>query len=256
MADSPIQLVVATPCYGGQVTAFYANSLLRLKDACHQMGNINLQVNMMYGDALIPRARQDLVAQFLEMDSATHLLFIDADIGFDPDQVFRLLQFNADVSAGVYPAKVIDWNRVIAQAKAGIQRIESASLAYVVGAENPEKIEVKGVFAKVRYAGTGFMLIKRSVLLAMIEKYPQLKYSGQFSAQEVGKKRNFLYALFNCILDEQAGVYLSEDFSFCRRWTDVGGEIWVDLQSRLSHVGPMVFQGDLSTQFPDLPSKT
>ncbi len=253
MPNLPIHLVVATPCYGGQVTAIYTNSLLKLKDACHGRGEIDLQVKMLFGDALIPRARQDLVAQFLETENATHLLFIDADIGFEPDQVFRLLQFNADVAAGVYPAKVINWPRVAAQAKAGLGRIESAALSYVVGAENPEKIEVKGGFAKVRYAGTGFMLVKKSVLLAMIEKYPRLKYSHQFSAKEVGKQRNFLFALFNCILDEETGVYLSEDFSFCRRWTDMGGEIWVDLQSRLDHMGSMVFQGDLSTQFPNLP---
>lgn len=253
MSDPPIHLVVATPCYGGQVTAIYANSLLRLKDACHERGDIAMQVKMIYGDALIPRARQDLAARFLEIDTATHLLFIDADIGFEPDQVFRLLQFNADVAAGVYPTKAIDWFRMAAQARAGMKRIESSSLNYVVGAENPEKIEVKGGFAKVRYAGTGFMLVKRSVLLAMIEKYPQLRYTSQFSAQEVGKKRDFLYALFNCILDEATGVYLSEDFSFCKRWTDMGGEIWVDLHSRLNHMGPMIFEGDLSTQFPNLP---
>jgi hypothetical protein len=56
------------------------------------------------------------------------------------------------------------------------------------------------------------------------------------------------FALFDPIIDE-SGVYLSEDFSFCRRWTDIGGEIWADLQSNLSHVGPTVFRGDLSTQF-------
>jgi hypothetical protein len=37
------------------------------------------------------------------------------------------------------------------------------------------------------------------------------------------------------------GTYLSEDFAFCKRWTDIGGEIWADLESRLDHVGPSVF---------------
>jgi hypothetical protein len=253
MSSSPQQIFIATPCYGGQVTAIYANSLLKLKDACQARKDVSFQVSMIYGDALIPRARQDLVARFLETGNFTHLLFIDADIGFEPDQVFRLLDFNADVVGGVYPVKAVDWQRVAAQARAGMNRIESASLGYVVGAENPQKVEVRKGFAKVRFAGTGFMMIKRSVLQAMIEKYPNLKYSGQFSAQETGQKRDFLYALFNCILDEKSGLYLSEDFSFCRRWTDMGGEIWVDLKSRLNHMGPVIFQGDLSTQFPNLP---
>jgi len=55
--------------------------------------------------------------------------------------------------------------------------------------------------------------------------------------------------LFNCIIEKENGVYLSEDYSFCRRWTDLGGEIWVDLQSRLTHVGTLAFNGDVATQF-------
>ena len=51
------------------------------------------------------------------------------------------------------------------------------------------------------------------------------------------------------MIDQATGIYLSEDFSFCRRWTDLGGEIWADLESRLDHVGPATFHGDLATQF-------
>jgi hypothetical protein len=65
---------------------------------------------------------------------------------------------------------------------------------------------------------------------------------------EAAAASNNRYALFDCMIDE-TGTYLSEDFSFCKRWSDLGGEIWADLDSRLSHVGPLVFRGDLSSQF-------
>jgi hypothetical protein len=57
------------------------------------------------------------------------------------------------------------------------------------------------------------------------------------------------FALFECMIDQKTGTYLSEDFAFCKRWTDIGGEIWADLESRLDHVGPSVFHGDVASQF-------
>ena len=63
------------------------------------------------------------------------------------------------------------------------------------------------------------------------------------------------YALFNCMIDEASGIYLSEDFSFCRRWTDMGGEIWADLESRLLHVGAVTFEGNVMTQFTSAPEE-
>ena len=253
MTKPAIKLIVGTPCYGGQVTAVYANSLLKLKDACNQRGDIDLRIKMLWGDALITRARQDLIAQFLEIPEATHFLFIDADIGFEPDQVFRLLKFDADIAAGVYPAKSINWERAAALAREGASQIPSKSLSYVVGVEDPDKIVFRDGFAKALYAGTGFMMIKRNVILRMIEKYSDLRYKSQFAVTE-SQNTQWFYALFNCIVDQKSGAYLSEDFSFCRRWSEMGGEIWVDLHSKLTHVGAIAFDGDVATQFPKLPS--
>ena len=54
------------------------------------------------------------------------------------------------------------------------------------------------------------------------------------------------YALFECMIDPDTGEYLSEDFAFCRRWTDLGGEIWLDLESKLIHVGQYGFVGGIA----------
>ncbi len=249
MAESRIHLVVATPCYGGMVTSLYATSLMRLQNACLQRGGIDLTVLMTSGDALITRARQSLAAQFLHHDSATHLIFIDADISFDPGQVFRLLDFDKDIVAGVYPTKKIDWEKAANVAKVGGGNLESSSLGYVMGLEDPAKTEVKNGFAKAFYAGTGFMLIKRQVILSMIERYPELKYTREDQAEDALRGSPYRCALFNCLVDKETGTYLSEDYSFCRRWRDMGGEIWIDLQSKLTHTGSINFKGDVTTQF-------
>ena len=239
-------LVIGTPAYNRQVTDIYAASLLKLQAACLQR-NIRLMVHLLGSEALITRARQNVVAHFLGNEEATHLLFVDADIGFEPEQVFRLMDFDKDLCGAIYPIKRLDWPKMTAMAKAGVDNLKSRSLMYVVEFINSDRIEVQGDFARVRYAPTGFLMMKRRMLLAMTERYPELKYAYEHSASDSLQGSPWRYALFNCFVDE-TGTYLSEDFSFCKRWTDMGGEIWADLRSRLTHVGAVSFEGDLSTQ--------
>ena len=106
-----VHLVVATPCFGGQVSSIYAGSIFHLQRAVRSRPDMDFTVLMRDGDALITRARANLVTLFLDNTGATHLLFVDADIGFTPDQVFRLIESGADVVAGVYPIKRINWDK-------------------------------------------------------------------------------------------------------------------------------------------------
>jgi hypothetical protein len=242
-----INLVVATPCFGGQISVIYAGSLFKLQKALRETGAVDLKILFKDGDALITRARASLASQFLDDPNATHLLFIDADIGFDPDQVIRLINCGADVCAAVYPIKRIDWDKVRAVLQDGRPNPGAAALNYVFEVPDPRAISVHAGFAKVRYAGTGFLMIRRAALERMCARYSHLKYQRDHSVEAASASEN-RFALFDCMID-QDGTYLSEDFSFCKRWTDMGGEIWADLDSRLSHVGPLVFRGELSSQF-------
>src|SRR5246127_4700519 len=118
MSDQ-IHLVVATPCFGGQVSSIYASSIFRLQRALHGMSNVDLKVHLRDGDALITRARANLVTLFLDDPAATHLLFVDADSGFAPEQVFRLIESGADVVAGAYPIKRVNWDKARRAMQAG-----------------------------------------------------------------------------------------------------------------------------------------
>ena len=252
MPEPRTHIVIGTPCFGGQVTNLYASSLLKLQHILGQQRKIDLTVLMLGGDALITRARQNIVAQFMEMPEATHLLFIDADMGFEPEQVFRLLSFDHDMTAAIYPTKRIDWDKVRAAALSGKENLDKAALSYVMEFVPLKEAALKDGFAKVRFAGTGFLMIKREVIVKMVERHPELKYSRENRADDSLKNSPWRFALFNCMIDPATGIYLSEDFSFCRRWIDMGGEIWADLQSRLTHTGPISLVGDAATQFPVL----
>ena len=251
MPSPTCSLVVGTPCFGGQVSWLYTASLLKLQKACRERG-LSLGFLLQPGDALITRARQTIVSHFLEDFDATHLLFIDADIGFEPEQVFRLLEFGQDFTAAVYPIKQINWELMAAAVQAGLVPLESATLSYVIQLEASDGSAARNGFVKSRYAGTGFLMIRRSALVAMIEHYPDLRYRREHKTDDPLRDSRWRSALFNCLIDETTGTYLSEDYSFCQRWTNMGGEIWVDYKSHLTHVGLMIFRGDLAAQV-DLP---
>ena len=244
----PVNLVVATPCFGGQISAVYALSLLKLQTRMRGYRNCSLKVLLKDGDALITRARASLLSQFLDDPSATHLLFIDADIGFEPEQALRLIECGAEMCAAVYPIKRIDWQRM----KSALSDVESnpaASLHYAFEVEDPNAVIANSGFIKVCYAGTGFLMIRRAALERMCAYYPQLRYRRDHSVDAATESDN-RFALFECAIAKD-GTYLSEDFAFCKRWTDMGGEIWADLNSRLNHVGPMTFCGDLASRFAE-----
>jgi|SRR5580658_9793272 hypothetical protein len=245
MTDDSFHLVVGTPCFGGQVYGAYFTSMFKLQEACVK-NRVPFTLLMSPDETLITRARQDLVARFLEIPGATHLLFVDADIGFEPEQAFRLLRFNEDVTAAVYPLKKLDWEKIRKMVLAGEDHPESAALSYICELIRPG--QVRDWFAKASYVGNGFLMIRRSALAAMMARYPQLRYQTTNRPGDPLSHSPFRYAFFNCLLDEKAHTYLPEDYSFCKRWTDIGGEIWVDMGSRLDHVGSTLFKGNTMRQ--------
>ena len=253
-AAPPYSVTIGTPCFGGQVSWLYAVSLLKLQNSFTQRG-WQLNYLLQAGDALVTRARQTIVGHFLENPRATHLLFIDADIAFEPAQVVRLLEFDADVTAAVYPVKQIDWDKIPSAVAAGRSPIESAALSYVVERDHRSELTVRDGFVKSRYAGTGFLMIRRAALERMIQHYPELRYRHEHRSADPLDSSPWRSAIFNCMIEPESGFYLSEDFSFCRRWTDMGGEIWVDYTSRLEHVGLMVYRGNMAAAV-DLPAES
>jgi hypothetical protein len=247
-----VNLVIATPCFGGQISVHYAASLFKLQTFARRYRGFNIKILFKDGDALITRARASLISQFLDDATATHLLFVDADIGFEPEQVLRLIACGADMCAAIYPVKRIDWDKVRSSIETARRNPAAAALKYVFEVDDPNAVMQKGDFIKVRYAGTGFLMIRRGALERLCALHPQLQYKRDHStdAATASDKR---FALFECMIAAD-GTYLSEDFAFCKRWTDIGGEIWADLGSKLSHVGPMTFYGDLSSQFAAAPA--
>ncbi len=239
-------VIIGTPCFGGLVTHGYMNSVVTLMDRAAGLG-FRVGLKLLANDALVTRARAAIVAAMLDQPEATHLLFIDADISFPPEQVARLLALDRDMVAATYPVKSIDWDAIPARHVNNQEPLAEAGLVYVGKLCEGASAKSEAGFATADYAGTGFLLIKRAALLKMIAAHPEAKYRAVQSFPP-SPGSDHLYALFDCVIDEQ-GTYLSEDYAFCRRWRKLGGEIWLDRTSMLTHTGPYSFPGNAASRF-------
>jgi hypothetical protein len=231
-------IMIATPCYGGLLNQGYVEAIVVLTTYAPAEG-FDVTLIMNGNDSLITRSRNKLVSVFLDNPRFTHLMFIDADIVFRPEDVKRMLDFDEDVAAGMYPVKGIDWAQVKKQLAPGVSEagLQAAGLNFV-GLPYPAKEgEERDGFVTAAYAGTGFMLIKRAVFGKMIASYPETKYMVAQTFPRAAHNSGNQYALFDCCIDPMTGIYLSEDFAFCQRWRKLGGQIWLDTKSQLTHIG-------------------
>jgi hypothetical protein len=236
---------VGTPCYGGIVTTDYMSSIINLMQYAGSSG-FNVHVDLLGADSLITRARNTLLSRFIADSNASHFMFIDADIGFDPALVHRMLTFDEDIVAGIYPLKTLRWDAPprIRDREAA----ETATLQYVGKLCEDEDLERRGSFATGRYCGTGFMLMKRRAIERLIEAHPESAYEAAHVYAPTASRLPS-YALFECMIDPVTRTYLSEDFAFCQRWRDLGGKIWLDVEGSLTHTGPHHFVGRPELRF-------
>lgn len=245
---------VATPCYGGQLMEPYFRSVIKLMTFFNSH-RIPLAFGTIANESLVTRARNVLLAYFLNSDY-THLLFIDADIEFQVDDVLKLYHHNKDVCVGAYPKKGVAWNRIRdnmhnipLDRPLTDKEIAAYGSDYAINFKFVDReaktIAVENGIIKLHDAGTGFMMIKREAILKMIKAYPELKYNNdvQINGSDLTDK---FYALFDTMIDPIDRRYLSEDYTFCRRWQDMGGDIWLDPSISLNHYGHFCFQGNPS----------
>ena len=214
-------LHIGMPCYGGNVSEPTMTSLLRFILLAQQVG-LNWSLDTMVNESLVTRARNNLMAKMMTNQSATHFMFIDADIRFQPESILQMMACDKEVIGGLYPKKALPVN-------------------YVINLKRETKVQ--GDIFTVDTMGTGFLLFKKEVYVKLCAAHPECKY-----VDDVGLGKQFeptMYSIFDVAIDEK-GHYLSEDWLFCRRWAALGGEIWAHGKVLLNHIGHYEFVGDLS----------
>ena len=215
---------ICMPCYGGMLTESCFMSYIKFSNTARQLG-LDWTVETMTNESLISRARNTLCAKFLENKESTHLVFIDADIGWEPWHLLLLLNQDVDLIGGLYPMKTLP-------------------IQWVVNGFEGAETRDNGNVLEVTKTGTGFMVIKRHVLEKLVEHAAVIPYANDIGLPKELDQHMRTY--FDTEVRENR--YYSEDWTFCENWRDLGGKVWIDKRVLLKHTGTYVF--DYQAQEP------
>jgi hypothetical protein len=257
-----VKLYILTPCFASLCYVNYVHCLMATVELFRRF-NITIKIEFCKNDSLVSRARNNLIARGMTDKDATHFLFIDNDISWDPVDILKLIMADKDIIGGIYPLKNYDWNKLIKDPmnpynsniiQSLIKKKNESQLANMVSDAAMiqynmlryninyigQFLEINNNIAKVRHLATGFMMIKRNTLSCMMKAFPSTKYTDDVNFLKP-TENEMAYALFDCGVED--GHYYSEDWLFCDRWTKMGGDIYVDVSINLTHTGIEDYQG-------------
>ena len=243
------KVFVATPMYGGMCTGFYTQSVLQMQ-MMFMRNQVESALSFVFNESLIQRARNSLAHAFLKTD-ATHLLFIDADLRFDPEGVYKMLEANKDVICGIYPKKEINWEMVKRGVEAGAPAEDLKfytgswviNLAGYAGSATFDPTKPLEIWA----GGTGMMLIKRKVFEKLMKVTPSYA-NDMVDLAGTLKNQERIYNFFSLSIEPGTDRLLSEDYHFCREWRNIGGKVYAAPWLTPGHVGSYLFEGLLATE--------
>lgn len=214
------KLFLALPAYDFKVSLKLAVSLAKLAQQLPQHG-IDMTIGSVCGCSVVSRARNLLVRDFLDSD-CTDLMFIDADINFEPDDVLRLMAWASDPKKGIV---------------GGVPRTRKANKVYIAQLDQDEEgvtMNRMGLVRAKRIA-TAFMMIRREVFERLVNENPQWNYYDHTADKQ-------LNAVFDFLVTDEG--YMGEDYLFCDRAREIGYEVWVDPTIKLGHMGVQEYEGD------------
>ncbi len=248
------KLFLAVPMYGGQCAGMFTRSVADLSAICTKHG-IQLQLFFLFNESLITRARNYCVDEFMR-SNATHLMFIDSDIGFNPQDVIALLAMQSDESdydviGGPYPKKCISWEKIKQAVDKGMadedpNRLEKYVGDYVFNPKTTSREIPLNQPVEVLEIGTGFMMIRRKTIEEYHKAFPHQWYKPDHVRTEHFDGTREIMAVFDCIIDPDSKRYLSEDYMFCYNVQKMGMKVWFCPWMQLQHVGSYIFGGSLA----------
>jgi hypothetical protein len=228
---------IATPMYGGNCKGIYVDSILGLTFELTKAGH-EVSFSKVYNESLITRARNNLVYEFLN-STADVLLFVDADEGFNAADVVKMLECDKDIIGGIYPMKNINWDSVRKAVLAGKENLAEYAGFFALNMLPGETHIRLTEPVEVTEVATGLMAIKRSVFEKMEEHCPKYALNNSTANFEFDKMVTEFFA--TSITPE--GILLSEDYHFCRKWRELGGQVYAAPWIAVDHAGEYIFSG-------------
>lgn len=239
---TPINILVGMPSVRGIISNFTVVTLVSLLDLFHKSGINHRFVNIDSADIVL--ARNMMATLAYRLPEITHLLFIDDDMTFDSDAIMTLLRANKPVVGCICPKRTFDYKMFYEEARAGKPFEHAMSFAheFVTNHFTTEELHVQQGMCKLRGIGMAVTLIQRQVLETMVTKEVVKSRTIANNVDVLGNDK--LYGFFEQIYNPETDSLMSEDLSFCDRWTyQCGGEVWGVVTHEIGHVGLMNYKG-------------
>jgi hypothetical protein len=236
------KLLIATPAHGETFYTPYVHTMFRLHRALIPAGWTLSFASVSFAD--VAESRNFLLTHWFDKTDATHILFVDADMGFEPQLVQEMIALNKPVVGAVSPRRAIDLKRLAKIASEGTSAESAISRAhdYIVQTVRGRTAGRKKGFIEVDGVGAGVLLIQRGAIEQMLKKLPNLSDKTAPKTSPIARNLDRLIRAFDPVTT--GAGRLSEDFSFCHRWrNECGGEIWASTERKITHVGMHHFEG-------------
>jgi hypothetical protein len=236
-----IKIMVATPVHS-DVSIHYAQALITFQAQCYLKG---IKVDfLMLKSSLVTQGRNLCVSNFLSGDY-THLLFIDSDISFQSDSIFKMIGLDKEVISIPYPMKTVDWDSMYKRLDKikNSDQLSKLGLMYPIKVENQDEVKSVNGVIEVTAAPTGCMLIKREAFNKLIEAYPELRIDQPTIVNGKQVNRLNFWNFFDTYFDPDDHKYHGEDFSFCMKWRKIGGKCYCYIVDEITHVGEHSYTG-------------
>ena len=235
----PNSLFVVTPCMGTLVLS-YVKAVLELQAICLSK-KIDVKFHMVQS-SLVTQGRNLCVQAFLT-SHCSHMLFIDSDIEFDPPSIPTMMDHNKDIVLTPYPMKIFDWDKARKLSSRSGKPIEDCPHYFCLEFPDKNKIESKDGLCEIVKGPAGCMLIKREVFDKMMKAYPKMKIKQKQLVNGLMSTSENVWNFFDTDFNPETGVFLGEDYAFCKRWTDIGGKIYANVDAYITHYGTHGFRG-------------
>lgn len=235
-----MHLHIATPMYGGNCKGVYLDGVMALTFELARRG-YQVSFSKIYNESLITRARNNLVYEF-EKSGADALLFIDADEGFNHMDVIKMIESGKDVIGAIYPMKNINWDNVRRAAVEGKDNLADYSGFFAMNMLPGENTFRLSEPVPVTEVGTGMLFIKKEVFEIMkphCNNYMLNTSTGAFDPNQI------VTEYFKTDITDD-GILLSEDYWFCRKYRELGGEVFAAPWVQIVHAGEYIFNGSFA----------
>ena len=237
------KIMIATPAYGEVFYTPYVSSLLSLTRVLQKRG-IDFAFNAIsYSE--IAESRNYLLTHWYDKTDASHLLFVDADMGFPAALITEMIDFGQPLVGAVYPKRALDVKRVaqLAAEDKDASRAVAKAQDFVLRSRRGARVASgQPGFLEVEACGSGLLLVQRACIDGMLAAMPQISDTQAKTTSPLAKNLDRLIRAFDVMFVN--GMRLSEDFSFCYRWRHgCKGEVWASIAHEITHIGLQRFSG-------------